>query len=265
MKPSKRFAPLVALMAFLGFSVPASAFQPLVTDDTGTQGSGGNQLEFSLSADRAEVAAGTERLHTLPVVYTRGLGETLDVFAGISYARSRSDTSGDDTSGAGNPSFGAKWRFYENAPGKTSLALKPEIFLPVSASGENAGLGRGKTSAYLTLILTREVPFGAVHLNAGVGRERYRDASNNPDTAVARTSIAPVWNLSGQWKLALDLGTESVHAAGARVRSGFVEVGAIYSPHKDLDFAFGIVRASDNDTPGTTRHTATAGVTWRLR
>ncbi len=265
MKSTKRFAAQVVLVTFAGFSASVSAFQPLVTDDTGTQGSGGNQLELSLNEDRAKVAGNVERLRTVPVVYTRGLTETLDVFAGLSYARIRASTSAGDASGGGNPSFGAKWRFYENEQSKTGFALKPEILLPVSAGREAAGLGRGRTSANLTLILTQEVPFGAIHANAGVGRDRYGDSLNNPDTTTTRASIAPVWDVTDQWKLALDLGTESARAAGVRARSNFVELGAIYSPSEDLDFALGFLRSSDNDSPSATKHTATAGITWRFR
>lgn len=264
MKSTRHLAAQAALVTLAGLSVPASAFQPLVTDDTGTQGSGGNQLEFSLNEDRAKFAGNIERLRTLPIVYTRGLSEALDVFAGLSYARIRSSTSVGDASGDGNPSFGAKWRFYENEQSNTSLALKPEVLFPVSAGREGAGLGTGKTSGNLTLVLTQEVPFGAIHINAGVGRERYRDTLSNPDTATTRASIAPVWDVSDQWKLAFDLGTQSARAAGVKARSNFAELGAIYSPNSDLDFALGIVRTSDNNDPRTT-HTATAGITWRFR
>jgi hypothetical protein len=264
-KSTKRFAAQVVLLTLAGFSAPAPAFQPLITDDTGTQGSGGKQLEFALYEERARVPGNIERLRTLPIVYTRGLSETLDVFAGYSYARIRSSTPGGDASGGGNPSIGAKWRFYENEQSKTSLAVKPEVLVPVSAGREAAGLGEGRTSGNLTLVFTQEVPFGAIHINAGVGRGRYRDSSNNPDTSTTRASIAPVWDVTDQWKLALDLGMESARAAGVRVRSNFVELGAIYSPGEDLDFALGILRSSDNDSPGATTHTATAGITWRFR
>lgn len=265
MKSTGRFAALVALLTLAGFPVPASAFQPLITDDTGTQGSGGNQLELSLNEDRAKAAGNIQRLRTLPIIYARGLTETLDVFAGLSHARIRSSTPAGDASGDRNPSFGAKWRFYENEESKTSFAVKPEVLFPVSADREGAGLGKGKTSGNLTLVLTQNVPFGAIHVNAGVGRDRYRDTSNNPDTTTTRASIAPVWDLAKRWRLALDLGTESVHARGAGVRSDFAELGAIYSPGKDLDFALGILRSSDNDSPRTTKHTASAGITWRFQ
>ena len=262
-KVSARFV-VSAAVVLAGFPLMASAFQPLVTDDTGTQGDGGNQLEFSFSRDRTSAAGESQRVLTVPVVYTRGLSETLDVFAGYSFARIHSSVAGEEASGSANPSVGAKWRFYENEASGTSLAVKPEFIFPVSAHREEAGLGAGRTSGNLTFILTQEVPFGAVHVNAGVGRERYRDTSANPDVTTRRFSVAPVWDVTEQWKLALDVGVESARAGGATVRSSFAEIGAVYSPDKALDFALGFARASDNDSPKSTTYTATAGVTWRF-
>lgn len=261
---STRITPL-ALLALTAFSLPATAFQPLITDDTGTQGAGGNQLEFSLGYDRTRVAGETERVRTVPVVFTRGLTDTLDVFAGFSYARIRPETPASDVNGNGNPTLGAKWRFYENEETGSTLAIKPELVLPVSTRRENSGLGTGELSGNLTFIVTQEVPFGAVHFNAGIGNERYRDTQANPNATIRRASIAPVWDVSEQWKLALDLGVESSRAGGETVHSKFVEFGAIYSPDKDVDLAFGLVRSSDSESPKSTTHTATAGVTWRFQ
>lgn len=240
----------------------ALAFQPLMTDDTGTQGDGGHQLEFSLTRDRAKNAEESERTRTLAGTYTFGLTETIDLFSGMSHARIRSADS--QASGFGNPVLGVKWRFFEEETTGSSLAVKPEIVFPVSASRERDGLGSGKTSGNLTLIFTQEVPFGTVHVNAGLGRERFRDGEENPATNYRRFSIAPVWDVSEQWKLALDLGAESARAAGDTTRTRFVEIGAIYSPNKHLDFALGAIRATDNASPKTTTHSLTAGVTWRF-
>lgn len=264
MKPTKRDAFRLPLIALAAFSIPASAFQPLITDDTGTQGSGGNQLEFALIADRAETAGNVESLSALPVAYSRGVTDTLDVFAGLVYSRIRSDIPRSDVNGDSDPLFGLKWRFYEDEKSKTSFAVRPTIILPVGAGSDHAALGNGKTSGSLTFILTREAPFGSIHANAGVLRNRYRDTLTNPNETTTRVSIAPVWDVAVRWKLALDLGTESTRAAGASIRTNFAELGAIYSPGKDLDFSLGVVRWSDDANPGTTRHTATAGLTWRF-
>ncbi|MFA6312159.1 MAG: transporter [Sterolibacterium sp.] len=249
-------------------SPTAWAFQPLVTDDTGTQGQDGNQLEFSVDHDREESAGVTNSTRTLPFTYTRGLSDTLDAFVSVNHSRLSSSVPGSDASGSGNPSLGLKWRFYENEASKMSFALKPELLLPVGADKEAAGLGTGRSSYGLTLILTRETGFGAVHANLAAGRNRYRDtlASPDPDTSTVALSIAPVWDLNDRWKLALDVGTEwEREAAGNKSRSNFVELGAIYSPSKDLDLAFGILRRSDDATPGSTVYAATAGITWRFK
>ena len=251
--------------ASLMLSVSASAFQPLTTDDTGMQASGGNQVEFSLNEDRAKALGKVELLRSLPIVYTRGLTDALDVFTGLSYAWVRPASAGSNASGSGSPSFGAKWRFFAGEESKTSFALKPEVLLPAGDDRDGAGLGTGKTSGRLTLILTRELPFGAIHINAGVSRDRYRNTLNNPDTTTKRFSIAPVWDLKGQWKLAFDLGAESAYQGDAKIRSNSIQLGAIYSPSKDLDFALGALCASDNASPRTNKRAATAGITWRFR
>ncbi|MBL0168267.1 MAG: transporter [Propionivibrio sp.] len=265
LKSSRRLFTKVAPIVVGGFSLQALAFQPLITDDTGTQGAGGNQLEFYFNEDRATAAGDTVRVQTLPLVYTHGLTETIDVYAGIGFTRIRSSIPGFDSSGYGNSALGAKWRFYEDEAHGTSFAIKPEIFFPVSARREFYGLGTGKLSGNLTLILTQQVAFGAVHANLGVGRDRFRDTLNNPDATTTRASMAPVWDVTEQWKLALDVGTESTRGAGANLRSNFVELCTIYSPNKDLDFDFGVVRRADNDIPKTTTHSASIGMTWRFK
>ena len=250
--------------ALAAFSSPSSALQPLITDDTGTQGAGGNQVEVSYNRERTRVAGESERVHTVPVVYTYGLIDSVDVFASIAYSRIRNDIPGGDASGMSNTVIGAKWRFFENEETGTSLAIKPEIAARVSSQRENDGLGTGRTSGNLTFILSQEVPFGAVHFNAGVGRERFRDSEENPKTDYQRFSVAPVWDISEQWKLALDVGTESARANSHTVRSKFLEAGAIYSPRKEVDLAIGYIRTTDDESLKSKTHTVTAGLTWRF-
>lgn len=251
------------LVALAGIATQAAAFQPLITDDTGTQGQGGNQIEFSYNRDREKSAGERETTQSLPVTYTRGLTETLDIFAATNFVRY--STPANHTSGLSNSSVGVKWRFYENKESKTSFALKPELIFPVSSSRETAGLGNGKLSGKLTFIATQEVPFGAVHFNAGLGQDRFSDTDANPDSHNRRVSIAPVWDVSEKWKLAIDGGLELTRAGGQTVRSRFLGIGSIYSPDKNLDLAVGVFRNTDNDTPGSATLSATAGVTWRFQ
>jgi hypothetical protein len=55
-------------------------------------------------------------------------------------------------------------------------------------------------------------------------------------------SIAPVWNGTEHWHVALDSRIFVDPTRAARAAMGFVDIGAIYSPLKNLDFAIGFVR-----------------------
>lgn len=60
-----------ALPALAVHVLPVSAFQPLVTDDTGTQG-GGNQIELSINERRTRTGGATERLRSCPAAFAAG-------------------------------------------------------------------------------------------------------------------------------------------------------------------------------------------------
>jgi hypothetical protein len=230
----------------------APAHQPLLTDDTGTQGEGGNQIEFSWNEDQATQAGATTRSRAVPLVYTRGLSDTLDVFV-----------QGNE-GGSGNPSFGFKWRFYQNEESKTSLGVKPEVRLSLNPAGEPSS-AQARTTVGVTAILTQEVPFGAVHANLLANQDRFRDSRLFPEVTRTRFSIAPVWDVAEGWKLALDLGAENTKTQATTTRAEIVEVGAIWSPGKDFDFAAGMVQKTANDTPRTTTLSGTLGITWRFK
>ena len=255
---------LIAPLLLLASATGVQALQPLITDDTGTQGSGGKQFEFAYSRERARSDGGTDRAHGVAGVYTFGLNEKVDFFATTGYLRVRPGTPGGDASGFTNIMFGGKWRFLENEATGTSFGLKPELALPVGSGREQRGLGTGRVSGNLTFILSQELPFGAVHFNAGLGRDRFRHDGSDPDTTFRRASVAPVWDVTEQWKLALVLGVELARANGNTIRSRFAELGAIWSPSKDLDLAIGFIRTTDSEQPKSTTHNLTAGVTWRF-
>jgi hypothetical protein len=221
-------------------------------------GSGGHQIELSYSRDRTRVDGETERVNTVSTTYTYGLTETIDLFAGIDHLRIR--VPDDRARGFGNTVIGAKWRFFENEATGTSLAVSSEVAIPVSSRREEDGLGTGKTSGGLNLILSQEVPFGSVNFNAGVGRERFRHSDDN--ATIRNFSVAPVWDVSEQWKLALDVGIDLSRSGGHTERSKFVEVGAIYTPTEGLDLAIGYIRTTNDESPKAKTHGVTVGLTW---
>ena len=89
-------------------------FQPLITDDTGTQGARGNQIEVAYSRAEDKEAGVRTVTHYVPLVYTRGITDALDLYAGSIYQRIAPPGPSSDERGWSNTAIGAKWRFYEN-------------------------------------------------------------------------------------------------------------------------------------------------------
>jgi Putative MetA-pathway of phenol degradation len=262
--PRPRLSALAALWLGACGSLPAVALQPLVTDDTDTQGRDGNQLEISFERERVRSAEDRTTRYALPLVYTRGLTDTLDGYIELSRIRIESSAAGDDGRGSGNSAVGFKWRFWQDEARKLSLALKPELQLGVSRASERHGLGNGRTGYAATFIVTRETSFGAIHANLSANRVSY-DLSENREAnrrTLYRLSVAPVVSLSTTWKAALDIGATTNPERARRARMGYIEPGAIWSPSDDLELALGLLEQVGNGEPSS--RTLIAGLTWRF-
>jgi hypothetical protein len=256
---------IAGILGILSATPAALAFQPLITDDTGTQGAGGNQLELAVNRQRLASVGDTTTTWTAPLVYTRGLTDALDLYAGGSFVRIRTTTPDGDTEGPGNPVLGMKWRAWEDEARGLSIGVKPEIQRGVSDDAEQRGLGTGRTGYGLALLLTQETGFGAIHVNAAADRVRYALPQNAAfhRRNLYRFSVAPVFDVGEHWKLAADAGVTTHPHRPERATMGYALLGGIWSPSKDLDFALGYIAALHD---GEQRlRTWTAGVTWRFR
>lgn len=243
-------------LAVLAVSGTAFGGIPLVTDDTGTQGTGGNQIEIAFTRDKAENGS---RAREFALVYTRGLTDTVDAF--VEKGRQKNtDPFGTSNSGYGNTLIGAKWRAWESER-KTSFATSVTVALPVSATKEAEGFGTGKTSYDATLILAQEMEWGEVLANLGAGRENFRDSTEDAETT--HFSVAPVLNLGEQFKLALDLGLDRSKTDTATANSRYAEIGVIYAPSEAVEFGLGYIRSKDKDSKEVTK-SVTGGVTWHF-
>ena len=260
----KNLLSTVVLLCAMLLPITVPALQPLITDDTGTQGANNNQIEieYSRTADKSEGAKTFTR--ELPLVYTRGVTDALDIYASANYQRITPPAPDSVENGLGNMVLGAKWRFYEDESGKLSFALKPEILFPVSERREARGLGSARISYGIGLLLSRETGFGAIHANLMVDRTNYADVAL--DAAQRRTtyrlSAAPVWAIASKWTIALDAGILTNPERSAKARMGYLEIGAIYSPGKDLDFDIGLIRNVHDGAVRTLQ--LVSGVTWRF-
>ena len=148
------------LGCFAAACMNAYAAQPLITDDTVTQGPQRWRLE--LQGTDADMANGAENEYYRGIL-SYGLAQTLDLQAGTLWYRS-----GDD--GVGDTALALKWRFYEG--GALSFALKPAFSLPTG--DENDGHGTGEVTWGLRGIVSW-VP-GAISAHGHLG---YRRNENN--------------------------------------------------------------------------------------
>jgi hypothetical protein len=242
--------PVVWTVTFTGAltlmtSLPVSAYFPLVTDDTGTQGRGGHQIEldFVYSQDTSNVFeddgrvvdSTTERSNTIPVTYTYGVTDNVDVYIGV--VRQVNAVGGWLNSG-----LGFKWNFAGEQDSGWSFAVKPTVLLPVTKTMQTNGLGNAATNWQVNLIGSYLATTHELHLNAGYSSNRYAELQ---DTDPQRThlwsvSAAPVWVLNPEWKLALDMGFQSNPSLNSQYLA-FGEVAVIYAPIKNLQLGLGVM------------------------
>ena len=148
---------LVCLFSLASMLNPAYAAHPLVSEDTGTQGVGGYQVE--INTDWLKDEGVKTRIATATL--TRGVLENVDTFINLPYTLSKPN-------GFNDVSIGVKWRFFE-ADG-FSMGLKPEYRL---ASGDQEkSLGDGRSGEALTLMTQYE--WGAFTWLFNIGSERHR-------------------------------------------------------------------------------------------
>jgi hypothetical protein len=143
--------------------------------------------------------------------------------------------------------------------------LKPELQWGASKARERRGLAAGNPGYGATFILSQETAFGAVHANLAATRIGYELPSSREENRRMRyrLSVAPVFELDSDWKVALDAGVLTNPDRSRRARTGYVEVGVIWAPHEDLELALGWIRhVADGEAR---QQRATAAITWRFR
>jgi hypothetical protein len=206
-------------------AAPAYAAHPLITEDTGTQGKGRQQLEVFGEDGRTRGAH--EALDQQTTVFSYGLSESSDLQASLPWQ-------GDGASrGAGDAALDLKWRFYES--GAFSLGVKPGITLPTGDDGK--GLGAGRAGWGTLLIVSYEPGRLAVHAHAGYKRNRNTLGARE---SLTHYSVAAVLHIPGNVRLVADAArdTDPDPAVAGAQRS--LVLGAIWSVSRDFDLDAGV-------------------------
>jgi hypothetical protein len=244
----------------------ALAAHPLSTDDTGTQGDRGRQLELTAEHGRDASSSGgatsLDHAGQAGVTLALGIGDAVDLVVGLPTAWGRSRLDGalvSEQVGVADASAEVKWRFFTR--GGFSAAVKPGLSLPTGDPRD--GLGSGRPGYGLTLIATQEAGPVTLHANAGWS---HADFVFPEDAATVHrdgwsASLAAASQVAGDLQLVAEVGAATPADRGATTWPAFALLGAVWSPLEQLDLDAG-VRAGLNDAE--TDLTVLAGAAWRF-
>jgi hypothetical protein len=233
------------LCVFLLGPTTASAALPLITDDTGTQGTGKYQLETSgtwLTDKKNEGGEGVRDIHSLvAAVFTAGVAETLDVMVTVPYVWTETKESGTITknNGFSDTLMEAKWRFYEKH--KLSLAIKPGILIPTGDTDKGLGNDHFGYSAFL--ISTAEAEPWSFDANLGY---LYLPNSSGARSNIWFGSFASLFAAAERWKFVGEIGASKNSDSSDSTNPVFTQIGLIYSPRDYLDLSAGYLFGLNN-------------------
>ncbi|MFZ2447613.1 MAG: transporter [Syntrophobacteraceae bacterium] len=222
----------VAIVFMLFIPVACYGTQPLITDDTGTQGTGKYQIEVSYEHLHAEGSGATLRFDRFDNILTGGVTPTVDIILDVPALHLKlSDPEGSKSAaGLGDVTLETKWRFFESDG--LSFAVKPGIAFPTGDDGED--LGAGELRPRIIFIATKDLAPFTFHANAGYTRNE-NHLNENDD--IWHVSLAAEYRATSRIKLVANAGADGSHDRQTGTPERFVLGGVIFSAteHIDLD------------------------------
>jgi hypothetical protein len=207
------------------FAAQAWGAHPLLTEDTGTQGKGGWQLEANGERQKDPQPEDLPPLRALQsgTTLSYGLTETIDLKADLPYVRH---------AGFLDVAVGLKWRFYDEGP--LSFGLQAGLFLPTG--DQTKGLGTGKTNAGALGIVSWQGERWEFH--SSFGARSNHNVIGQRDW-LGHASAAALYRVWQPFRVLLDYSLDS----NPQVEQGAfrnVVAGFIWSVTKDFDLDAGI-------------------------
>jgi outer membrane receptor protein involved in Fe transport len=232
------FLPFLFAAIALFAASAAHAAHPLITEDTGTQGKGGFQLELSLERAIEDEHDLHEKAWLAAATLSYGLLDNLDLLVGGYYLHFHAQNADEDVQehGFGDAAIDFKWRFFER--GDLSIAVKSGLLVP--AGDEDKGLSEGETRFNLSLVMSYEPDPWGFHLHLGsFANPGVFDWSGGIGHASAAVTYLPREDL----KLVADIGRYDLaepDTEGHLNNPMFLTLGAIWSFRENLDFDLGV-------------------------
>lgn len=226
------------LLSLLFSTTAAHAAHPLITEDTGTQGTGGFQLELSLERAIDDEHDLHEKAWLGAATLSYGLLDNLDLILGGTYLHFHTQDGDEDVKehGFGDVTFDLKWRLFES--GDFSIAFKPGVVFPTG--DEDKGLGDGDTRYNMSLVMSWEPEPWGIHLHlASLLNPGVLDWSGGIGHASAAVTYLPREDL----KLVADIGRYDLaepDTEGHLNNPMFLTLGAIWSLRENTDLDLGV-------------------------
>ena len=217
---------LVAALYALSIS-PARAGHPMLTEDTGTQGTGNLELEFGQSWTRD----GDDRVFLFQPQLSYGITPTLDLIAQPSWLSVDADARG-TVRGFGDSNLDAKWRFYGAAP----LSLGVRAGLTLATSSRGLGQPHGSVEPHALMVATLDVAPFTIDGNLGWQRAAPMPGARH---ALMHASIAANYSASEHMILLLDADIDSNPQRADGKAPAVLLAGAIYTTSFGLDLDVG--------------------------
>lgn len=236
---------LLAACSLLFNAAVSFAAHPLISDDTGTQGEGRQQLE--LSWDRInEDSEGVNR-RSLDMVWSLGLSDAVDVSIFVPYTH-LSHRRVESTKGIGDGSVNIKWRFLE----RDSFSMAATYSLGLLNGDEDEGLGDEELLSFANLVAQKQWQSWQWLVNAGWQYQHQSDSRFRDHTW--QLSSAVLYQSSAQWTWVADIGYRQNPIAARSNAAAVMVVGVIYhlSPGLDLDVGYhkGLNKADKSERIG---------------
>ncbi len=246
----------VVFCTILSCPIAASAAHPLITDDTGTMGTGKAQLEMTGEYGHDKEDGGSTTTTEGAASLSYGLSDSLDLVVGLpfQYFREKDAKTTMSEHGFSDASIEVKWGFYEN--NGLSFALKPGLTLPTGE--DEKGLGTGKVSSSLFSIISKEKDPWAFHLNLGYIRN---ENTLGEEEDIWHASIASTLGVTEELTAVANIGLESNTDELAGTDPAFFLAGLIYALSEEFDIDCGIKYGINDSEPD---YTVLAGIIWKF-
>jgi hypothetical protein len=227
--PTTRWKHSAAALA-AAFASGAYGAHPLNTEDTGTQGKGGWQLEVNGERSRDEGENGAQAA----AILSHGAADSVDLQFGVPWQDTGAARGGGDLFGA------LKWRFWEQDKGPLSAGVRAAVTSP--SGDETNGLGNGRPTWAAQLIGQYEGERWI--FLAHLGYRRNLNTAGERDS-IGEVSGAVLYKAGASLKLLVDgnVTTNPDPQSDKKIRQAVI--GAIWSPTRDLDLDIGLRRGND--------------------